>query len=951
MSNLSDQKLMSGRSQMVGFGATVPVPITLDPALHEGAFIYAADQNCYYSDGISWKIPSASVPVSRPTALTPITSEQKTQLRLTAFYSPTGLNQTGVYFEVAATEDGFENPLFTRTITSPDASLYQTNFPEDGLLPGQEFYWRALYTATEGQQSEFSFPYKQTYPELIDTPSPVTRDGATTGAVELTAFGSAFGLSYAQTEIQLWELTQDPAVDAPFQTVTSVLGPLVALPITLAEGQGYYWRGRHSGRVGSVGALTNSNWSSVRTILNGAKSMVLVFDPALALSRTINLPIGVYGGVVNVVVNWGDGTTNTYTSGGIRSKTYAAGVTGLVTVTISGQLEQYGGNTNIQGLVRVNNIGFGLGLTSLREMFRNCTVNTTYVNPALPPQVKSIQGMFINASPGFAVETLDVSMVENFSSCFSGNPTFNQPLAAWNTSSATNMSYMFYNNVLDVTFAFNQPIGGWNTSNVTDMSFMFCCENPRSGHAFNQDIGAWDVSKVTTMRQMFGIVVTGGGNVSIAFNNGGSPAINSWNTASLTDTFAMFCGQTGTNSGTSAFNQPLNNWNMSKVTNASQMFRGMKTFQGSLAGWNLSACTNLADMFSSSSFSGDVSGWVLPSNISGLFRNAWSFNNSSIINWDTSGVTNMSNLFNNAYAFNQPIGNWNVSNVTNMSGMFSTALAFNSTIGTWDTSKVTSMSYMFALQTVVAGSNAFNQPIGSWNTSSVTDMSFMFAKTSTVNTASVSFNQPIGDWDVSNVVTMEGMFARTNSGSSGVNAFNQDISNWKLRVAGVNLNNMFQLVAGTHSLSTENYSRLLTGWANSISLRNGPFSVLAGMGTRTYSSTIYAPDAVYKTAVAARTYLTNSNRLEVSGSSTIDGNGTYLFNTTTQLYTNPNSWYFVKVGTVWILRDNANVAQATQTSAADVSAPQLVTAWNGVLATGFVLRSGAVWTITDGGFV
>ena len=35
-----------------------------------------------------------------------------------------------------------------------------------------------------------------------------------------------------------------------------------------------------------------------------------------------------------------------------------------------------------------------------------------------------------------------------------------------------------------------------------------------------------------------------------------------------------------------------------------------------------------------------------------------------ISSWDTSNVTNMSELFKNKIKFNQPIGDWDVSNVT-----------------------------------------------------------------------------------------------------------------------------------------------------------------------------------------------------------------------------------------------------------------------------------------------
>ena len=103
--------------------------------------------------------------------------------------------------------------------------------------------------------------------------------------------------------------------------------------------------------------------------------------------------------------------------------------------------------------------------------------------------------------------------------------------------------------------------------------------------------------------------------------------------------------------------------------------------------------------------------------------------------WDTSGVTDMRILFNNAYSFNQPIGDWDVSNVTNMNNMFFRTASFN-------------------------------QPIGNWDVSNVIDMGGMFAQ-------ALNFNQHIGDWDVSKVTNMKSMFL-------GAGAFNQSIENWKI---------------------------------------------------------------------------------------------------------------------------------------------------------------------------
>jgi surface protein len=146
------------------------------------------------------------------------------------------------------------------------------------------------------------------------------------------------------------------------------------------------------------------------------------------------------------------------------------------------------------------------------------------------------------------------------------------------------------------------------------------------------------------------------------------------------------------------------------------------------------------------SFNQPIGNWDTSrvTNMAGMFFNARSFNQ-PIGNWDTSFVTDMSRLFSGASTFNQPIGNWNTSRVTTMSYMFSGAWSFNQPIGNWDTSRVTDMSYMFS------SARSFNKPIGNWDTSRVTTMDYMFMDAR-------SFNQPIGNWDTSRVTDMDYMF-------------------------------------------------------------------------------------------------------------------------------------------------------------------------------------------------
>lgn len=110
----------------------------------------------------------------------------------------------------------------------------------------------------------------------------------------------------------------------------------------------------------------------------------------------------------------------------------------------------------------------------------------------------------------------------------------------------------------------------------------------------------------------------------------------------------------------------------------------------------------------------------------------------------TTLMKDMSSMFSNAYQFNQYIDSWDVSNVTNMSQMFYYATAFNnrgnSSIGSWNTGAVTDMSAMFET------AREFNQDIGQWNTSEVKNMNRMFFD-------AFKFNQNISNWEVSQVTS------------------------------------------------------------------------------------------------------------------------------------------------------------------------------------------------------
>ena len=115
-----------------------------------------------------------------------------------------------------------------------------------------------------------------------------------------------------------------------------------------------------------------------------------------------------------------------------------------------------------------------------------------------------------------------------------------------------------------------------------------------------------------------------------------------------------------------------------------------------------SVVTDMSGLFSDEngfliySFNADISSWDVSSvtDMSDLFLDARSFN-SDIGNWDVSNVTDMSNLFSGAHSFNQYIGDWDVSNVADMLGMFYWATSFNQDLSGWCVSGITSIPQSF----------------------------------------------------------------------------------------------------------------------------------------------------------------------------------------------------------------------------------------------------------------
>lgn len=225
--------------------------------------------------------------------------------------------------------------------------------------------------------------------------------------------------------------------------------------------------------------------------------------------------------------------------------------------------------------------------------------------------------------------------------------------------------------------------------------------------------------------------------------------------------------------------------------------------------WNTNMAGGFTDCRNLKITATDVPNFTGVTNMSNMFRFCSSITSIPNINqWDTSSVTDMSEMFSFAENFNGDLSGLDTSAVTNMYGMFFYATKFNSDISKWNTGKVTDMRYMFSNAT------AFNQDISNWNVASVDAFIYMFDSAG-------SFNQNLGKWKLQYYPNMSSML--DNSGMDCIN-YGRTLYGWASQsTGGVNLGakNLFygtegkiyrdQLIAKGWTISGDFYDDSCTG--------------------------------------------------------------------------------------------------------------------------------------------
>ena len=368
--------------------------------------------------------------------------------------------------------------------------------------------------------------------------------------------------------------------------------------------------------------------------------------------------------------------------------------------------------------------------TNLKMMFNYCYIFSYDINSWDVSNVTTFERMFANARAfNHSLNSWNVSSATKMHSMFNGALTFNGNISNWDVSNVTNFNGMFQSS------DFNQDISGWNVSSGTNFASMF-----NSASDFNQNISMWTVGNTTLTNMFNGSGITNGTYgftvptpLYTEFNQVYQPADFNNLKAALTKWYELAnAGSTGAtelatanNYSGSEYNGNPNTWDVTLVTNMSNLFYitniGTYTVHPEINGWDVSSVTNMSSMF-----------------------NAVTNFNNNIGSWNVSSVTNMSSMFNNVTNFNQDISGWDTSSVTNMSSMFYNATNFNQDISSWNVSSVTDFNRMFE-------SSDFNQDISGWNVSSGYDFTEMF------NNAS-NFNKDISRWTVGSTSVLTDMF-------------------------------------------------------------------------------------------------------------------------------------------------------------------------------------------------
>ena len=358
----------------------------------------------------------------------------------------------------------------------------------------------------------------------------------------------------------------------------------------------------------------------------------------------ISLPL-VPDGTYNMLVDWGDGSTDRITAWDDTAKTHNYSSSGTYYVTITGTIKGFAFNNTgyTSSLTDIRNWGplelstsasfYGanelgpivgptsnwykltatdfpkISTTSMKDFFRDTRQFSGSIENWNTSTVTSLENTFNNAPLFNTPLSWDTSLVTSMSGTFARATDFNQPLN-WNTGNVTNFAHMFYS-----ASSYNHPIAVLPTATTIESMF-------EDATSFNADVVSIDTTNITTMKNTF--------KGATDFGIGGTPSIVDWGTSNVITMEGMF--QDAIN-----FNEDIatngNQWSTTEVVKMNSMFQGATSFSGTGS-------------------------------------------NGGVSTWNTQNVDNMSFMFYSASAFNADISSWNISNLLDATEMLSGATSF-----------------------------------------------------------------------------------------------------------------------------------------------------------------------------------------------------------------------------------------------------------------------------------
>ena len=340
-----------------------------------------------------------------------------------------------------------------------------------------------------------------------------------------------------------------------------------------------------------------------------------------------------------------------------------------------------------------------VSVTTTQNMFYNCYALTEIIGSGgwTMPKITALNSMFQSCS---SLPYVDVT--------------------GWGLSNAENMYSTFWK-----CTSLKEIDGSehWNVGNVTNFqaTFEYC------NSLEDLDVSTWDTGSATTMGSMFFDCYS---LVDLDVSN--------WDTGNVTTMQGMFSGN-GHNTGEMSFTKlAVENWDVSKVTTMNSMFYGCgQLTELDLSKWNTKNVTNFRH----------------------VFADCFKLEHIDFSGWDTSSATTFDGMFNDCISLKElDVSDFDTQNATNFHQFFEGCQSLTTIKGmeNWDTSKVTNTSEMFYNN----GKDMHLEyvDLSSFDTSSLTTTYSMFSGCTRLKTVYV------GDgWDMSNVTNSGSMFGACNS--------------------------------------------------------------------------------------------------------------------------------------------------------------------------------------------